>query len=222
MTNIIDTCLDSIREILQNPEGREYCLSGGAEGADTYWSILAERYAATETLHFSYEGHRKYCKDAVGLRVKVSPERLMLADAALKKAKKGNNRNFPCRSDHVNSLLRRNYYQIIDSNSCYAVSRIIHGVVDGGTSWATQMYVDKHMEYNPMRPCECYIYDTITDQWHQWIYNMWHPIEAYEVPTPKGIWTGIGSRELTENAKTAMEELWLRDWDPVRACRVTQ
>lgn len=202
--------LDSIRTHLQNPQGVDYCLSGGASGADTLWSQLAEKYADTHTFHFSFEDHKKYCYDAVGSRVIISQERLLRADSSLKLAKQSNRRNFPCRSENVNNLLRRNYYQIVDSQACYAVSRIMYGVVDGGTAWATQMFVDRHMIRTPHDECPCYVYDTITNKWHQWKTNCWEAIDSNEVPTPKGIWTGIGSRDLTPEAIKAMEDLWLR------------
>lgn len=206
MTTVLNECLDNIRINLQAKDA-SYCLSGGAEGADSYWSNIAKKHDI-ETIHYSFEGHRKYCKLAVGVRVKVTPERLVLADPSLKQAKKGNLRSFPCRSDNVNSLLRRNYYQVVDSQSCYAVSRIIHGIVDGGTSWAVQMFIDQHMKLNPFAPCKCWVYDTITNQWFQWVYNMWQECHESQVPTPTGVWTGIGSRELTDAAKLAMENLW--------------
>lgn len=210
MTYDNNDALDDIRSLLQNDPDAKVCLSGGATGADSLWSQLAEKYANTDTIHFSFGGHTAYCKDARGFQLKITEERLKEADSALNTANKSVERNFPCRSWKVNSLLRRNYYQVIDSNSCYAVTRIIHGKVDGGTAWAVQMFIDKHMKNTPFASCPCWVYDMVTNQWFQWVYNCWQECDASIVPTPNGIWTGIGSRDLTPEAIKAMEKLWQR------------
>lgn len=199
-----DTILDDLRSILQSGS-EELCLSGGAQGADSLWSRIAAKHGI-DTIHFSFADHKKYCSKAVGMRLIISQPRLDIADPFLMKAKKRNMRSYPCRSLNVSNLLRRNYYQVTDSSACYAVSRIIHGVVDGGTSWAVAMFIDKWMLKHPFEECPCYVYDTITEQWYQWQYDEF--VLCYDVPTPKGIWTGIGSRELTPEAVIAMENLW--------------
>lgn len=206
MSILSDTILNDIRTFLLDPDNT-VCVSGGASGADAMWSIIAAKHGI-DTIHYSYHGHKKYSKDAVGLQVEISQEKLKDADISLKKANKTVGRNFPCRSLDTNSLLRRNYYQVLDSTSCYAVSRISYGKVEGGTAWATQMFIDKHMETKPYDECLCFVYDTITNQWFQWVFNSFQQVGANDVPTPKGIWTGIGSRDLTQEAIQAMEALW--------------
>lgn len=196
--------ITDIREMLQTTS-ETICLSGGATGADSLWSRIAQTHGI-DTIHFSYEGHKKYCRLAKGVRVVVPQAFLNLADPFLMKAKKRNNRSWPCRSLDVSNLLRRNYYQVVDAQSCYAVSRLIYGVVDGGTSWAVSMFIDKWVKEHPFEECPCYVYDTITSHWYQWVFNAFEPVD--HVPTPTGIWTGIGSRELTPAAERAMEALW--------------
>lgn len=199
-----DEILDNLRLILQE-DATEVCLSGGATGADSLWSRIAAKHDIG-TIHFSFSGHKKYCPSAEGVRLEISQPNLNVADRFLMKAKKRNHRSYPCRSLDVSNLLRRNYYQIVDSNACYAVSRIEHNVVDGGTSWAVAMFIDKWMLERQFDECPCYVYDMLTSQWFQWQYDEF--VIVTNVPTPKGIWTGIGSRELTLDAITAMENLW--------------
>ncbi len=197
-------------------------LSGGAAGADAKWSQLFAKHTGSENIfHFSYEEHKKYSTHAVGIRVILSENQLYDGDSALKEAKKVNRRNFPCRAHNTNCLLRRNYWQVRESGSCYAVSKIEDGFVAGGTNWATTMFVNRWMENNPFDECPCYVYDILTNKWHQWIFDRWEPIEAYEVPTPSGVWTGIGSRDLTLEAIDAMEALWQRTEQSTAQATVT-
>lgn len=203
-SEILDNILDAIIE-----SGEDSLMSGGASGGDTEWARLFYKYTHSESIyHFSYQGHKKYNHNAVGFRVILNEKCLYEGDSALKHAKNRNGRNFPCRSHNTNCLLRRNYWQVRISTSCYAVAKIEYGQVSGGTNWAVSMFIDRWMAERPYDECPCYVYDMITNCWYQWTFNRWEEIEPNEVPTPNGIWAGVGSRDLTFEAKEAMEALW--------------
>ena len=176
------------------------CLSGGAEGADLQWGMCAG-HAGHTVVHWSFAGHRSRAP-SVEIAV-LSPEQLEAADEPCKAASKGINRWFPPKSLFVRNLLRRNWYQVKDSERVYAVATIEHGIVSGGTSWATQMFIDR---FGGER-CECYVYDQATEAWYQWAGEAkWERLEG-PPPAPHGVWAGIGSRELLPCGKAAIRSL---------------
>lgn len=177
------------------------CLSGGADGADLQWGMCAGS-AGHHVVHWSFEGHRSKAPD-VEISV-LSKDQLEAADESVKRANKTLKRHFPTRNGFVNNLLRRNYYQIKWTQAVYAVANLENNMVSGGTAWATQMYMDRFLCDNETDPCNLFLFDQLTGRWFQWI-NVWVPIDI--PPEPTGVWTGIGSRELTDAGKQAIRTL---------------
>lgn len=177
----------------------DICLSGGAIGSDTLWGEVALSLSH-ELIHFSFKSHNLNFKKFPEQKDKIyvlDYEDLLIADEYLKTANKTLNRKFPTRSNFNNNLLRRNYYQIKESERVYAIADIKYDVVQGGTGWAVQMFIDRKLKEAPDSVIECYVLDKITNMWFQ--YNKFNGYEIIEeVPTPHGIWTGIGSRQLNE------------------------
>lgn len=167
-------------------------LSGGAKGGDMLWDTVAEMLSH-DRIHFSYSGANfKSKREHTYI---LSNTELSVADNFLEEANLTLQRKFPTGSYHVNSLLRRNYYQIRDSERLYAVTRVRQSTCEGGTAWAVQMFIDKH-ETNS---CECYVFCTDKLSWYKWDGFLFSLIDV--PPKPHGVWTGIGSRELTSEVK---------------------
>jgi len=175
-------------------------LSGGAIGADITFSDFAQS-AGHSVIHFHFKGHNsKAPKETL---VELTHEQLLIADEYLKKANKVLKRRFPTSNWFTNNLLRRNYYQIETSERCYAVSTIKDGLVQGGTAWACTLFTYVKHEN---KTCECYVYCQNASQWYKWN-TFWEPIVA--PPSPHGIYTGVGSRDLKENGFEAIRNLYL-------------
>ena len=102
------------------------------------------------------------------------------------------------------NLLRRNWYQVESADSCYAVIKSLKDKtlagVDGGTSWATAMFVNKFDN----KECSCYVFDQDDAQWYKWK-EEWVPI--YEPPKPTGVWAGIGTKDINSIGKLAITVL---------------
>lgn len=172
------------------------CLSGGAEGADIHWGEAAKA-RGDSVIHFIFPGHRSRAPHEE--KTVLSREQLLVGDPHLERANKTLKRRFPGSSDFVNSLLRRNYYQVAWSDSIYAISEIGKDqLVKGGTAWAVQMFIDMHPGG------KCYVCDQKKQQWFQWK-NGWCPIIA--PPAPSGVWAGVGSRDLTPYGEKAIRDL---------------
>jgi hypothetical protein len=180
------------------------CLSGGAVGADLQWGMNAGRDGQS-VIHWSFAKHKS---DAPAQEVVVlSEEQLERADDALSRASKTIKRPWPGKRSHtVKSLLRRNWYQVQWSEALYAVSTINHkNLVDGGTGWAVQMFLDRHQDIAQFEPIACYVFDQNKEQWYQWKAG-WQAIDV--PPKPSGIWAGIGTRELNKAGKWAIRGLF--------------
>jgi hypothetical protein len=178
------------------------CLSGGAEGADLQWGMCAGM-AGHMVVHFNFRGHR--CKAPKQEQVCLTPEQLKEADDSLVLANERLQRSFPTASEFVNNLLRRNFYQIKDTQSVYAIVSIDpKGKPYGGTAWAIQMFIDRHYG----RACPVYAFDQEQDCWFTWEGEDLGWVRLSEdPPAPTGVWTGIGTRNLQQNGKDAIRRL---------------
>lgn len=181
------------------------CLSGGAKGADAQWGMNAGRDGQS-VIHWSFEGHKHFVAEQEIVR--LSQEQLEKADEHLKLASKTLKRPWPGkRSKTVSALLRRNWYQVAWSESLYAVSSIdpVKKVVEGGTGWAVQMFLDRMAKRAELEPLPLYVFDQKQELWFQWV-GGWKTIDA--PPKPQGIWAGIGTRDLNDAGKWAIRNLF--------------
>jgi hypothetical protein len=170
------------------------CLSGGADGADLQWGMCAGRVGHM-VVHFSFTGHQSNAptQEIVHLSQKLLDE----ADPFIDQANQTLNRKIAALPCFVRNLLRRNWYQVRNAERVYAVSTIKNGLVQGGTAWAVQMFIDHGGQ-------EAYVFDQNADQWFVWC-GEW--TETGSVPEPSGVWAGIGSRDLKPNGKQAIRTL---------------
>jgi hypothetical protein len=189
-----------------------WCLSGGADGADLQWGMVAGSIGH-RVVHFSFEGERTSAPETEVVRLTTA--QLLTADAHCRKANRTLQRRFPTKSARTNNLLRRNWYQVQPSHACYAISTfdLVPGPtiplgtvlrdlrVKGGTAWAVQMFIDKHGG----AACPCYLFDQVLCHWFQWIGDGWQRI--YQPPKPSGIYAGIGRRDLLAMGRLAIRVL---------------
>lgn len=175
--------------------------SGGAVGADTYWCHLAEE-AGHDVRNFVHEHMPKSIPHAIVL----SRAELVKQDDLLKSVAKTLGRQFPTRNEYVNNLIRRNVYQIIGTSVVYAVADILFtNHAAGGTGWA--------VELAKMVGLPIYVLDKSSNVWYTW--NHWLLSDDYrdywkycdDVPPPRGIWTGIGSRDINATNMAQMKAI---------------
>jgi hypothetical protein len=188
----------------------DVCLSGGALGSDLAWGMTAGM-AGHGVIHFSFAGNKSLAPSSEIVILTVA--QLQAADQYCERANTTLKRHWPPKSGFVRNLLRRNWYQVESATSCYAVSGFkLDGwleigaeldprwEVQGGTAWATQMFIDKHHG----APCACYVFDQDVCNWFEWR-GKWTRI--YEPPKPSGIYAGIGTRPLHLIGKLAIRVL---------------
>jgi hypothetical protein len=173
------------------------CLSGGADNSDLQWGMMAGRLGH-KVVHWSFQGHRTDAPPAE--LVQLSQNQLEEADRFIERANRAIRRNWPSRTTSTNNLLRRNWYQVKDTGAVYAVGNMEDRAIKGGTAWAVQMYMDRFLyDGEPLEKCQLYFYDQTTFVWWQWR-GQWE-IRVSQPPMPQGVWTGIGTRDLTSDGK---------------------
>ena len=153
--------------------------SGGAVGSDHRWGVIGEQYGV-KTNHFYVEGF----KTTHG-NVAISQEEAAQSDEHLKRANKSLKRNFPTSNEYTNNLLRRNWLQVSNADSIYAIGKVMGNMkfVDGGTGWAVQMAIDND------KPV--FVYCTERKNWYTYNGNNF---QECDVPILTPNFAGIGTR----------------------------
>ncbi|KAF0852188.1 putative mitochondrial protein [Andalucia godoyi] len=147
---------------------------------------------------------------------------------------------------YVRNLPPRNYLQIRDVETVYAVAAfegspnlgVFSVDITGGTAWATQMFVMRHIRDDGQQPRSLPLYLFEQGMHNHWFQGeiikvckmmsdqlsigkpdiikeifIWRPIDAAAVPVPSKAYAGIGSRELRPEAIKAMKDLFARIGD---------
>lgn len=193
-----------MQELLLNLTSPDVLLSGAAQGSDYKFGKYAHE-AGHAVIHWSFDGHRSKCPPQH--IVQLTQNHLDDANKAVERANKTLKRRFPSSNPHVNKLLQRNYYQVRWAQAVYAVGTIDPlGLVEGGTGWATQMYMDRflHLE-DYFEDCNLYVFDQKALKWMFWR-GKWSEIEM--PPTPHGVYAGIGTREINEAGIAAIAAVY--------------
>ena len=176
------------------------CYSGGSKGADQLFGELAAK-ADHQVFHWSFQGHHsRGTKETTYI---LNAVRLAEANRPLIEANNYLNRNYPTRSEYVNNLLRRNYYQVKHSQRIYAVCNFTEDMVPlGGTAWAIVMGANLGIS-------EMYVFDQDREQWFEYDKKFqWEEIQRSDIPTPHGHYAGIGKSELNKAGADAIISLY--------------
>lgn len=166
--------------------------SGGAIGSDTAWDTIGREFGMTNNKHYYFEGY-KTPNGNTSIPISLKNE----ADVKLKEANKTLGRKFPTSKEYVNNLLRRNWWQVKNSDSIFAISTITDNKVDGGTGWAVHMAI---AENKPV-----YVFDQKINKWFTWSNNKFVEVDT---PVLTKNFAGIGTREINENGKQAIRDVY--------------
>lgn len=171
--------------------------SGGADGADTSFDWEGQPYGV-KTVAYSFYGHNiKQSKN----RWVLTTEQLDEGFEHVKIANKTLNRNVTTISSYVKKLLCRNWYQVKNADSIYAIGILKNDkIVDGGTGWACQEGIDNN------KPV--FVFDQNINSWFKYSYEENKFIKMSGIPYLTEKFAGIGTRNLNENGKNAIKELY--------------
>jgi hypothetical protein len=176
--------------------------SGGAIGSDTAWDSIGKKYGMTSNKHYYFEGN-KTPNGNTSIPINLVKE----ADNKLKSVNKVLGRKFPTSKEYVNNLLRRNWWQVKNSDAVFAISSITDNKVNGGTGWAV------HMAINEGKPV--YVFDQNKNKWFTWgnttekegLFSKKGFIET-NTPILTKNFAGIGTREINDNGRKAIENVY--------------
>jgi len=177
---------------------RYICHSGGADGADMMWETEGYKYGV-KTIGYSFWNHTQKSKNQKILTV----DELNEGFENVKIANKSLGRNpESIQYQYVKNLLSRNWFQVKNSESIYAVGKLKNHnkIVDGGTGWAVQMGIDNNKNI--------FVFDQPTDSWYKYIYELSKFEKLYVIPKLTTNFAGIGTRELTHRGKEAIKEIY--------------
>ena len=194
--------MDEVSLTATNP--KDYTIhSGGAlntgnkgddqrKSADLVWEDIGEEYGV-KTKAYSFSGHKHGSKSPVTL----TKEQLKEADTHLITAARGLNKRYYGTEGYITNLLRRNWFQVKNADTIFAVGQLITGrtVVEGGTGWAVQMAIDNNKSV--------YVYDQITNGWYSYSTENKQFIES-AVPVLTKNSAGIGTREISSEGIQAI------------------
>lgn len=184
------------------------CHSGGAEGSDTAWERIGEKFGVvTKAWSYKTKNHTSPNK------VELSDEDYKEGIIQINRANKWLNRYG---IHKYMNLLARNWAQVKYSNQIFAIGTIIrsgdknskgyynkgkYDTVDGGTGYAVMMGINNEKEV--------FVFDQVRDKWFRWSYSSISFVEMNEVPKIESQnFAGIGTRELQPNGLKAIRDVY--------------
>lgn len=176
--------------------------SGGAVGSDSYWGEIGEKYGVRSN-HYWYKNTTPFGN------TEISTEDALEGQQKATIAARQMGRIAPNHQVRDERIIR-NWSQVKYSDAIFAITTLLQ-VGDemnynkkaliiqgkGGTGYAIQMAIN---EGKPV-----YLYDQIKEQWYKNINGEW---SESDTPTLTYNFAGIGTRNLNDSGKRAIEEVY--------------
>jgi hypothetical protein len=175
-------------------------FSGAAPGAEAEFGACAERHGIEE-VNFTFDGHTEARRR--GIRV-LNHEELQAGDVSLEYVSKLMNRRYTD-SPMLRKILQTLWYQVNNGQEIYVIGVIQQdGTVRGGTGWGA--------EFAKLCNKPLFVFDQEKDAWFEWTGRDWKSRggDAPRIAHPH--FTGTGPRNIGDNGKRAIEELFARSF----------
>ena len=174
---------------------KEKCTlySGGLNGAETAFGEAAEKWSVKE-VNFCYSGQKiKRQKNVVTL----SDDQLKRGDISMELVSQMMSRTY-YETDKIRKVLQTIFHMVNKGHQIFVIGTILEdNTVKGGTGWAVELA----KLFN--RPLS--VYDQEKANWYSWKQDAW--VQS----TPRiehETFVGSGTRNLSENGKKAIEDLF--------------
>lgn len=165
--------------------------SGGAKGSDTAWGVIGQEFGVNNHNHYYYGN-----KTPTG-NTAISEEQYQEGLIKAKEAAKALGRNWSLKP-FIQSLLARNWQQVKNADAIFAIVNGFEGAyVSGGTGYAVAMAI---AEGKPV-----YVFGQQQNQWYKAENGRW---VAIKTPVLTRNFAGIGTRELNENGRQAIRDVY--------------
>ncbi len=167
--------------------------SGGHRGAETEFGKLAEKFGIKE-VNFSFEGHN--LDRNVGVKM-LSEEELKKGDISMDIVSARMGRSFS-KVNKIRKVIQSIFHMINNGYQIFVIGWILPDkTVKGGTGWGVEL----GKLFN--RPI--FVYEQDRKAWFAWIDNTWQKVSPV---ISQKTFVGTGTRNLTEDAKQAMNDLF--------------
>ena len=110
-------------------------------------------------------------------------------------------------SPTIREVLQTLWYQVNNGQEIYVIGTILDdGTVRGGTGWGA--------EFAKLCNKPLCVFDQDKDTWLRWSGERWEPLRQRDAPViTHPHFTGTGTRELRDNGRKAIEDLFSRSFD---------
>lgn len=177
-------------------------FSGGAPGAEATFGACAER-RGVEEVNFTFEGHK--IERHRGVRV-LNHEELLGGDVSLEYVSGLMHRRYT-EGPTIRRVLQTLWYQVNHGQEIYVIGAVLDDrTVRGGTGWGA--------EFAKLCNKPLCVFDQDKDAWLRWSGSQWDTLGKTNAPViTHPHFTGTGTRELRDNGRRAIEELFSRSFD---------
>ena len=178
--------------------------SGGLKGAEAAFGATAER-CGIEEVNFTFDGHR--IERTRGVRT-LSHAELRQGDVSLAYVSKLMHRHYPD-TDYIKQVLQTIWHQVNHAQEIYVVGKILDDdTVMGGTGWGA--------EFAKLSNKPLFVFDQDRNAWSHWSGSAWEAASAPALAPAPVIrhphFAGTGTRNLRDNGKAAIEQLFARSF----------
>lgn len=178
------------------PEKPKYhVIHGGHKGAESEFGAAATRWNVPETT-LSFEGHQMERAKNVEM---LDEEALAKGSVSMEFVFQEMGRRFH-RGKGIRRVIQSMYHLVTRTHDLFAIGWIQEDLtVKGGTGWAVELAKIFNRHVN--------VYDQEKNAWFVWQNHSWQPSE----PTlPNSPFSATGTRNLDENGRNAIEDLFKR------------
>jgi hypothetical protein len=176
-------------------------FSGAAPGAEAAFGDAAERHHIDE-VNFTFEGHTVARQRGVRM---LNHEELLAGDVSLEYVSRLMNRRYT-EGPTIRKILQTLWYQVNAGQEIYVVGTILpDNTVRGGTGWGA--------EFAKLCNKPLYVFDQDKNEWSMWAGNAWEHLDKHSEPrVTHPHFTGTGTRQLRDNGRKAIADLFTRSF----------
>ena len=177
-------------------------FSGGAPGAEASFGACAERHGVEE-VNFTFDDHK--IDRHRGVRV-LNHEELLTGDVSLQYVSRLMHRRYT-EGPTLRKVLQTLWYQVNNGQEIYVIGSILDdGTVRGGTGWGA--------EFAKLCNKPLCVFDQDRDAWSRWTGDEWQTLDRTSEPViTHPHFTGTGTRQLQDNSRRAIEELYAKSFE---------
>ena len=172
------------------------CMSGGAEGSDTIFELESIKNDI-KVISYSFNGHNTRSRN----RYILTDNELNEGFEKILESNKILNKNLSNISKYVKNLLSRNWFQVKNSDTIFAIGTLKNDIiVNGGTGYAVAMAM---IEKKPI-----YVFEQNRNVWFYFNYNS-NKFEVFNgTPILTEKFAGIGTRNINNYGIEAIKSLF--------------